>query len=561
MMQLSTLLVTLLHQRDICEPDAIDAFLDPKLTGLHHPEDIPNCTKAADRLAKAVEAKEPIVIYGDYDADGMTATAILYSAIKLAGGVCSYYVPHRIDEGYGLNTQALNTLIDQGATLVVTVDCGITSPDCVLEAKKRNCDIIITDHHAPQPNMPLPEAVAIVHPFACGETPNPHLCGAGVALKLAWHMLQRVCGTDRVSDPMRDFLMDALCLVAIGTIADVVPLVGENRILATFGLRQLTHTKHVGLKALMESTSLTGKSLSAKDVSFGMAPRLNAAGRMGHATEAIDLLTTDDPARAAEVATWLYEQNTLRQTVEREVTEKAIEMVEAMDQADGDPHRVVIVSGKGWHGGVIGIVASRLVERFHRPAIVIGIDENGKGQGSGRSIEGFHLAHALDECKEHLLSCGGHAMAAGLRVQADQVDAFTDAMRTLGAKAIPVENISPVLNIDATCTLGELNYPIVQRIEKMAPFGAGNREPVVLIRDVELVGLPKRMGRSGSSVSMVLRQDGVRMRTVGFGLGELADLLIGIHRVDIAATPVLNTFRNQTTVELHVRDVHWSTGR
>ena len=561
MMQLSTLLVKLLHQRDICEPDAIDGFLDPKLTGLHHPEAIPHCTEAANRLARAVVDREPIVIYGDYDADGMTATAILYSAIKLAGGVCSYYVPHRIDEGYGLNAKALNRLIDNGASLIVTVDCGVTSPGCVLAAKERSCDIIITDHHAPQPNMPLPEAEAIVHPFACGETPNPNLCGAGVALKLAWHMLQRVGGTDRVSDPMRDFLMDALCLVAIGTIADVVPLVGENRILATYGLRQLKHTNHVGLQALKESTSLTGKSLTAKDVSFSMAPRLNAAGRMGHATEAIDLLTTDNPKRAKKLAAWLHEQNTLRQTVEREVTAQAIEMVEAMDKASGDPHRVVIVADKGWHGGVIGIVASRLVERFHRPAIVIGIDEKGMGQGSGRSIEGFHLAHALDECKEHLLSCGGHAMAAGLRLQADQLDAFTDAMRKLAAVDIPAENVSPVLNIDATCTLGELNYPVVQRIEKMAPFGAGNREPVVLIRDVELVGVPKRMGRSGGSVSMVLRQDGVRMRVVGFGLGDLADLLMGVRRIDVAATPVLNTFRNQTTVELHVRDVHWSTGR
>ncbi|MBN1943260.1 MAG: single-stranded-DNA-specific exonuclease RecJ [Phycisphaerae bacterium] len=550
------LVAQVLHNRGLDDSDEARAFLQPKLTDLHDPLELPGCRAAARRIARAVQQKEPIAVYGDYDVDGMTAIAILHACLKLVGCPVKAYVPHRLEEGYGVNAEALRSLIADGARLIITVDCGIGAADVFAEVGG-GADIIVTDHHAPSKR--LPDASAVVHPLleeGGRAYPNPNLCGAGVAFKLAWQVARELVGETRVDETMREFLLEATCLAALGTIADVVPLTGENRVLATFGLRGLPAVKHVGLRALLESAKLAESSLDAYHIGFVLAPRLNAAGRMGHAAQAVELLTTSDAARAKEIAAWLAARNAERQKVERAIAAEACDMVVEAG-LDGDGSRAIVLSNENWHGGVIGIVASRLVDQFSRPAILIARNGDGLGQGSGRSIPGFDMAAALAACDEHLLSHGGHAMAGGLKIQPENISAFSEAFGVYASENITPEQLIPALRIDAETTLPALGYNVVDLLGRMAPFGAGNPRPVIALRGCKLACPPKRMGRNGQTVSLLLSQNGSAMRAVGFGMGDLADHLPGQETLDIAAEPMLNTFNGRTNVELRLRDVVW----
>lgn len=550
------LVAQVLHNRGLDDFDAARGFLQPKLNDLHDPLELPGCQAAARRIAQAVERKEPIAVYGDYDVDGMTSIAILHACLKLVGCPVKAYVPHRLEEGYGVNAEALRSLIADGAKLIITVDCGVGAADMFAQVGG-SADIIVTDHHA----LPerLPDVAAVVHPHldAGGKRyPNPNLCGAGVAFKLAWQVARELCGETRVDEPMREFLLEATCLAALGTVADVVPLVGENRVLATFGLQGLPSVKHVGLRALLESASLADTSLDAFHIGFVLAPRLNAAGRMGHAAQAVELLTTTDAARAREIAAWLASQNAERQKVERAIAEEACDMVVEAG-LDGDGHRAIVLANKNWHGGVIGIVASRLVERFSRPTILIAVNGDGLGQGSGRSIPGFDIAEALQACDEHLVSHGGHAMAGGLKVKPENINAFIEAFGLYASERITPEQLIPSQRIDAETTISALGFNVVDLLERMAPFGAGNPRPVIALRGCKLTCPPKRMGRTGQTISLLLSQNGCAMRAVGFDMGGLADHLLGHETLDVAAEPMLNTFNGRTNVELRLRDVMW----
>ena len=549
------LVAQVLHNRGISDADAGAAFLNPKLSDLPDPTLLSGCEAAAERIAKAVADGERIVIYGDYDVDGITGVAILHAALRMADADVHYYVPHRLEEGYGVNVEAVRKLLGRGMKLMITVDCGISAVEPLAEAAAGGADVIVTDHHSPP--EALPAAVAIVHPnLPAGSYPSPDLAGAGVAFKLAWQVARAICGEKRVDEPMRDFLLDATCLAALGTIADVVPLRGENRVLATFGLRGLTATKHPGMRALLESANLLTGKLDAYHVGFLLAPRINAAGRMGHARLAVELMTDAPPDRCRQIAEFLARQNTERQKVERAITEQAAEMVIERGLDTGDS-RAIVLTGEDWHGGVIGIVASRLVDRFSRPAILIAINGDGCGQASGRSVPGFHMRDALAACGEHLVSFGGHAMAGGLRVSRENIDRFTDAFLEYARQNVPDGELTPALEIDAETTLGALRYAVVEHLERLSPFGHGNPAPVVAIRGAEVAIPPKRMGRTGTTVGMTLAQDGASIRAVGFGMGDLADHLAGVPRVDVAAQPVLNTFNGRTTVELKLLDVRW----
>ncbi|MFP4106952.1 MAG: single-stranded-DNA-specific exonuclease RecJ [Phycisphaerae bacterium] len=544
-----------LVNRGISDADAARGFLSPKLNDLHDPEQLPGCVKAAKRIARAVEQNEKIVIYGDYDVDGMTSVAILHACLKMVDGDVSFYVPHRLDEGYGVNDEAVDKLIAEGMDLMVTVDCGVTAVQPVRKTVEKGVDVIITDHHAV--GQALPPAEAIVHPDLPGELyPNPHMCGAGVAFKVAWQVAREVCGTKRVDDRMKEFLLNATCLAALGTIADVVPLVGENRSLAVFGLRGLPQAKHDGLQALLASANLVGETLDAFHVGFRLAPRLNACGRMGHAQLAVELLTDAPAEKAAKIAGYLSQQNTERQKVEREITARAIELVEERG-LDGDDARVIVLAEQGWHAGVVGICASRLVDRFGKPAVIIAINGDGTGQGSARSVEGFHMRDALQACGEHLLSFGGHAMAGGLRVAVQSVEAFTKAMEAHARQHVSDEQIAPSIDVDVETNLEELSYVVVEHLSRFQPCGQGNPHPRVAMRGLEIIAPPRRIGRSGKTATMVLGQAGQRMRAVGFGMGDLADRLVGIKKVDVVAEPVLNTFRGRTNAELQLIDVRW----
>ena len=549
------LVAQMLHNRGIDDPEAAKAFLNPNLADLHDPDQLAGCAAAAKRVARAVAQKEKIVIYGDYDVDGITGVAILHEILTMVGADVDFYVPHRLDEGYGVNQEAIAALIADGVKLLITVDCGIGAVKPLRAATDAGVDVIVTDHHSLPEH--LPDVCAIVHPaIPEGGYPNTDLAGAGVAFKLAWQIAREICGNHRVDDAMRDFLLRATCLAALGTIADVVPLIGENRVLAVHGLWALPTVPQPGIRALINSAGLGGGKIDAYHVGFVLAPRLNACGRMGHARLAVELLTTAAGDRCDEIARYLARQNAQRQQVERAITQEAIEMVTS-GGLDAPENRAIVLSSPDWHGGVIGIVASRLVRRFGRPAVLIAINGEGQGQGSGRSIPGFHIRDALADCAEHLAGFGGHAMAAGIRIEQERIEAFSDAFLRIAGEQISPEQLTPALSVDAETGFSALSYGVVDHIRRMAPFGQGNPRPVVVVRGCEVLSPPKRMGRSGSTVGLYLRQDGVSMRAVGFGMGELADALAGAGRIDVAAEPMFNTFNGATSVELKLCDVKW----
>lgn len=550
----SPLIATILAHRGVTSVAQADAFLNPSLNDLHDPATLHGCEQAASILADAIRAEKKIVIYGDYDVDGITSVSILLSCITLLGGTASHYIPHRLDEGYGVNPEALEELIGAGAELIVTVDCGVTAVETLAEFSGRGCEFIITDHHTPSSS--LPNVAAVVHPALGDAAANRDLCGAGVAFKLAWQTARAMCGNTRVDDDMKRFLLEATTLAALGTIADVVPLTGENRIIAAFGLRGIANCKLPGVSALVRLASLDGKPITARDVAFRIAPRLNAAGRMGHAGEAVELLSTADGARANELATFLDQQNNLRRDVEKTITAQALEMVESRGLNHPD-NRTIVLASSDWHGGVIGIVASRMVDRFHRPSVLIGINDEGFGQGSGRSVRGFNLVNAIRACEGHLLSCGGHAMAAGLRMKQANFDAFAAAFEAYARENSNEEQLAPPLDIDAETTFAALDQSTVRTIEQLQPFGCQNTHPVVAVRNCRIAAPAKRMGKNGSHVSMLLDHEGTSLRVIGFGMGDLADALLDHTHIDIAGEPTLNTFNGRTNVELRLQDVQY----
>ena len=549
------LVAQVLANRGLTDAEAARGFLNPKLSDLHDPELLPGTVAAAERIAAAAKAGEKIVLYGDYDVDGIAGVAILHACLRMIGASCEFYVPHRLEEGYGVNAEAVAKLLEAGAKLLVTVDCGISAVEPLAAARAAGTDVVVTDHHG----LPreLPDAAAIVHPqLGGGAYPNADLSGAGVALKVAWQLARRVCGRNRVDEPMRDFLLNATCLAALGTIADVVPLVGENRSLAVHGLRGLVGTRHAGLRALLDSAGLLGGKVDAYHVGFVLAPRLNAAGRMGHARLAVELLTDAEPRRCKEIADYLVKQNAERQKVERQIAEEAAEMVVARG-LDGPDSRAIVLAGERWHGGVIGIVASRMVEQFGRPAVLVAFNGGEVGQGSGRSISGFHMRDALAACAEHLVSFGGHAMAGGVRIRRDRLEAFAAAMQRYAAERLTPQDLAPRLRLDAEVGLPALSYNVVEHLGRMAPFGQGNPPPAVAVRGCRVVYAPRRMGRGGQTCSMVVAQGGATMRAVGFGMGDLADLLVGVGAVDIAGRPGINEFNGRTSIEMQLQDVRW----
>ena len=554
----SPLIAQLLINRVLMEPDECRSFLRPSLKCLHDPLMISQLGLAAERIAKAIKDQQKIVIYGDYDVDGITATAILWHAIRNLGGNVDYYIPHRIEEGYGLNADAVRQICDAGAGLIVTVDCGVTAIGPAAVARERGVDLIITDHHEWHDEgcgPAWPDCLAVVHPrMAQGVPyPNPHLCGAGVAFKLAWATGMAISGATKVSESFRNYLVEATALAALGTIADVVPLVGENRVLAHFGLSGLKASKLTGIQALIAAAGLSGQTLDSYHVGFLLAPRLNAAGRMGHARLAVEMLTTADQQRAIEIATYLEQQNRERQTVEKQILAQAIQQAEQLKCADDDC-RAIVLGGVGWHPGVIGIVASRIVDRFHKPAIIVALGQE-LGQGSGRSIPGFHLAKALDACGRHLEGHGGHEMAAGLRVRPEKFEDFRHEFGEYARRTITSQMLVRELHLDVQAELRLLNEGLVNDLKRLGPFGHGNRRPLLFLHDVELAAAPRRVGKTGDHLQLYVRQGQTRMKCIVFNAGAMCDQLQVGMSIDLAAEPQVNEFNGRTSVELAVKDL------
>ncbi len=548
---IAPLLAQLLLNRGVQTAADVRPFLAPEFKGLLPPETLPGAVDAAHILAAAAGARKRIVIYGDYDVDGITATAILWHALRLVGAQVSFYIPSRLDEGYGLNAEAVERLAADGAQVLVTVDCGITAAAEARRARELGLTLIITDHH--EPRATLPDADVVVHPTACGRGGNPDLSGAGVALKIAWALAQKSSGAARVRTEFRDFLVDATALAALGLIADVVPLTGENRIIASFGLRQLGKMSNPGVRALLEVTRLEDKrQVDDYDVGFLLAPRLNAIGRLGHARLAVELFTRADAERAREIAALLDAENRRRQEVERQIVKQAEALViERGYHRDGC--RGIVLASPEWHAGVIGIVAARLVERFCRPTVLIALEE-GLGQGSGRSIRHFPLHEVLACCEPHLLSHGGHAMAAGVRLRAEQVEAFTAAFQEQAAQRLTPADLRPKLHLDDEVTLGELTSEVVEAIGRLAPFGTGNPRPRLATAAVELAEPPRVCGQNGQHLQLYLRQAGVYRKGIAFGCGPQANTLAEHRRIRLAFEPQINEWNGQRRVELKVVD-------
>ncbi|MFH1922466.1 MAG: single-stranded-DNA-specific exonuclease RecJ [Planctomycetota bacterium] len=550
----------LLICRGISDPGVADRFLDPKLSHLRDPGQLPGCSPAAERIHEAIGAGKRIIIYGDYDVDGMTATALLRQCIKMLGGNVGYYVPHRVDEGYGLNHEAIRSLAAEKAELIVTVDCGIASVEEAITAKECGLELIVTDHH--EPGQRLPEAAAIVHPALPGYAyPFRGLSGAGVALKLAWALCQQASGASKVGPRMKQFLLQAVGLAALGTIADVVPLVDENRVLVRHGLeRSLTECPPLGLKALIRVAKLeNGGNLASEDVAFSLAPRLNAAGRLDQAQLAIELLVTDRPDRAEELARYIDGLNANRQKLERSIYLAANK--QAKEAFDPRADAALVLADHGWHPGVIGIVAGRLAEKYHRPVVMISWDRLGvkPGTGSARSVPGFDLHAALNACGEHLLRHGGHAAAAGLTLEEGRLESFRADFCEYASAEITQQQRTAELNVDAEFPLGAFTLKVVGQIEQLAPFGHGNARPLMCASGVTLAEPPKALGSGGRHLSMRLRQHDVTLRAVAFGGGDWADELAALDQpIDVAFRPVINTFRGRRNVELHLVD--WRKG-
>jgi len=545
----------LLICRGITDPVRARQFLDPKLTHLRDPEHLPGCSAAAERIHRAISAGRRIVIYGDYDVDGMTGTAILHQCIRMLGGDVGYYVPHRIDEGYGLNHEAIRSRAEQGVKLLVTVDCGIASLDEAVTAKECGLELIVTDHH--QPGCPLPDAAQIVHPALPGHNyPFHGLSGAGVALKLAWAICQQASGAKKVGQRMRNFLLQAVGLAALGTVADVVPLVDENRVLVRHGLGSIKAEPGVGLQALVDVAKLGDKpQLSAEDVAFSLAPRLNAAGRLGQAQLAVELLITDRPDRAKELAAYVDQLNASRQTLERSIYLAANK--QAKEQFDPKSDPALVLADHGWHPGVIGIVAGRLAEKYHCPVVLVSWDQLGvkPGIGSARSVPGFDLHRALDSCGEHLRSYGGHAAAAGLTVDEAAIESFRADFCEHAASEISEEQRTAEIAVDAEAPLSAFTLRMVDQIEQLAPFGQSNSRPILCTGGVTLSEPPRAIGSGGRHLSMRLVQHEITLRAVAFGGGDWADELAALDGpIEVAFRPVINNFRGRRSVELHLVD-------
>jgi single-stranded-DNA-specific exonuclease len=558
-LRISPVVAQVLANRGIETVEAARQFIKPQLSDILPPETMPGATAAAERIAAAVKGGEKIILVGDYDVDGITGVSILWHCLRLAGAEPGFYIPHRLEEGYGISSEAIDSIADEGARLIITVDCGVTALEPAARAKARGVDLIITDHHTPHTDPSgrpvLPEAM-LVHPGIArpGEPPygNPDLCGSGVALKLAWAIAQKMSNARKVSDQFRDFLVDAIALAALGTIADVVPLVGENRLIAHHGLLGLPQSRLPGIRALIQSAGLTGKQLEGYDIGFRLAPRLNAIGRMGYARPAVEMLTRADPAEAVRIADNLEQQNRARQTLERRIAGEAHNLVKKQEQ-DSDTVRAIVLASTNWHAGVIGIVASRIVEEFGRPVIMIAL-EDGLGQGSGRSIRHFPLHEALAACSEHLLTYGGHAMAAGLRIEASKIDAFRECFQARAGQLLTPADLRPKLQIDDVASLSQLNEQLVAELARLEPFGAGNPAPALASDWLEIAGDPRLVGTPPNHLQVTLTDGHGQCKGIAFGQAKIRSELLDHRRCRVAFRPILNEWHGRRSVEMQIFD-------
>lgn len=537
------ILMRMLLQRGV-EPGEMERFLHPKLKLLKDPFLLPDMDAAVTRILQAIDEAQEVCVYGDYDVDGITSVTLLTTVLKAYGLSVRSFIPRRGPEGYGLNPAALERCMREGCKpdLLITVDCGTASLDEIAALSAEGVEVIVVDHHEMSP-AGRPDCVALINPKCAGQSDEhfDYLCAAGVVFKLAHGLLK--------TRPIEGFdLRDYLDLVALATIADIVPLIEENRLLVRHGLKRMARSRHPGIKALVEIAQIKAPLTSA-DVGFRIGPRINAAGRMDRPEDALAMLTTQDEGEAERLAGLLDAHNRARQEEEMRIHKEAVERFEtAFDSSDP----VIVLGSRDWHPGVVGIVASRMMRRYHKPTFIIAIDEQGVGKGSGRSIRGLSLMDAINANRDLLIAGGGHAMAAGISVEESNIEAFRQAFAGYVAKHVSEEDLMPRLHIDAEIGLGELSLEFLSSYELLQPFGAANPEPLFMSSGVQLTDPPREL--KNHHLKLSLQQDGHRQEAMFFGAGQ-RDLPSWKEPWDIAYTIHRNTFRGRTSLQMIIQDV------
>jgi len=541
-LDLDPTLCALLVSRGVTEGHGARHFLRPLLDHLHPADLLPDAGCAADRILRAIRSGETILVHGDYDVDGICAAALFTRVLRALGARVAPFVPHRLKDGYDFGPAGLAAARAAGARLILTADCGVLAGATIARAAEEGIDVVVTDHHLPGPE--LPPAIAVVDPARPDSAyPERMLCGTGVAWKICGLLAERT-GTGTQA------LLPHLDLVAVATVADLVPLEGENRVLVRYGLRALARTEKPGLRALLRVTGLEQGSLDAGRLGFVLAPRINAVGRMGDAARGLELLLTDDPAEADELARLLDDENRVRQAEDRRTLEQALELL--AESFDPERDYGVVLAAQGWHPGVIGIAASRVVERIHRPVVMVALDGE-RGRGSARSIPGFHLHDAIRACGAHLDRFGGHAQAAGMDLSATALPAFRAAFAAEARRRLEGQELRPRLRIDLDLPEHPVERRLLELLHYMGPHGIGNPRPLFLLRGAR-VHAARAVGRG--HLRLKLRKDPVRLDGIGFGLAERhpPQTLQGAPW-DVVLQLVLDRWRGNARVQARVLDL------
>nr|WP_239559104.1 single-stranded-DNA-specific exonuclease RecJ [Sporohalobacter salinus] len=548
-LDISPVLAKILLGRGFNSEQEIEDLLEVDLTGLHSAFLLQGIEQAVDRILTAIEKEEVIGIYGDYDVDGITSTGLLINYFQRLGIEPKYYIPNRLEEGYGLNKEAIGDLVEDGVDLLITVDCGISDYHEVEYANQLGLDIIITDHHEVPDQIPPAEAV-INAKQSCCDYPFSQLCGAGIAYKLILALASKDSNVNQ--EEIKEYYLD---LVAMGTVADIVPLVDENKIIVKFGLELLQNPNNLGLKALIEAVDLTETEINTGHIGYILAPRINAAGRIGNPDLALKLLITDEPSEAEDIAAQLNEINQKRKNIEDDIRQEAELMVEGINLEET---KVLVLASENWHSGVVGIVASDIQEKYYRPTIMIAIEENGIGKGSARSIKGFNIYQAIKNSKDLLPNFGGHEQAAGLSIAKEDIDQFRKEINHYADKMLSDKDLVPRLKLDTEVELSELNKRLVQEIDYLAPFGFGNPRPKLAVREVTVTDF-RTVGSNGEHLKLtVTDKAGTTMDCIGFNMSGFRRKLISQQeKIDLACTVEINNWQGKSELQLKLKDINF----
>lgn len=536
---LNKLISTILANRNITTEEEVRLFLSPTRKDFHNPFLITDMEKSVERIIKAIENKEKVTIYGDYDVDGITSITVLKSFLKDRGLETSQYIPNRLNEGYGLNNNAIEKIKEQGCDLMITVDCGISAINEIGYANSIGIETIITDHH--EPGNEIPKAYAVIdNKRKDSKYPFRELAGVGVVFKL----IQAIGIKLGLKEEEYLKYLDIVC---VGTISDIVPLVDENRVIAKLGLMLIRQTRNIGLKSIIDSSGYT--KIDSNSISFGIAPRINACGRMGKAEDALKLFLSKNYNEVSELAKKLNDYNKLRQDTEKEIYENAIKQIE---QNELDKNNSIIVGGHNWHHGVIGIVSSKITEMYFKPSILLSFEEDGIGTGSGRSIPGFDLHEALTKCLDSVEKFGGHSMAVGLTVKKEKFEEFKKEFEQIATNS-NVSEIMPIINIDAKIDFSAINKDMVESLKQLEPFGEGNKMPVFVFKNLKIDSI--RALSEGKHLKLTLKEGNTVVNAIGFNIGNLAEEYRIGDKIDVVGVLEVNNFNGVESLQINIKDI------